>query len=425
MSKLKELIEQLCPDGVEYKTFGECGEFYGGLTGKTKKDFGEGSPFLTYMGIFAHTAARFDCVDYVRLKDGEKQNAVHRGDVLITVSSETPDECGMTCVVTKEPEETTYLNSFCTGWRPYDVDFADPDYLKYALRSHGVRQQIVRTANGVTRFNVSKPLLAKVSFPVPPIEVQHEIVRILDSMQELDDALSEELWLRKKQVRSYRERQFDRCFGDPFENNFGWPVKTLEQVLEPGRHVSYGIVKTGDDIEGGVPVFRPVDIADGKRPDLGSLKRTSSEISEQYKRTKLDGDEILITVRALIGELYLVTEEFAGCNVGRGIVPIKADDRIINRRFLYHLMKTNAVQDWFESHTKGVAQTGLNMGELKNIPIIVPPLEKQHAFLELLPDVNEYEDDEYIILLEQEIQARRKQFEHYRDKLLDFPEKVA
>ena len=206
MSRLEELIKNLCPDGVEYKTLGELGEFYGGLSGKTKEDFKDGNAkFITYMNVYTNPALKINVTDTVKGAPGEKQNCVQYGDVLFTGSSETPDECGMSSVLTEKTEEMIYLNSFCFGYRFENLNKFNPGFLKHVFRSHELRKQIGRTASGVTRFNVSKEKMRKVKIPVPPLEVQDEIVRILDNFTNLTAELTAELDSRKKQYEYYRD----------------------------------------------------------------------------------------------------------------------------------------------------------------------------------------------------------------------------
>ena len=178
MSELKRLMDTLCPDGVEYKKLGEIGTFYGGLSGKAKEDFKEGNvKYITYMNVYSNLAVDMDIKDFVKVSEGEKQNAVQKGDVFFTGSSETPDECGISSVLLEEPQELIYLNSFCFGFRFYDKDLILPGFAKYLFRSEQMRKQIIRTASGVTRFNVSKKKMENVRIPVPPLAVQSEIVR--------------------------------------------------------------------------------------------------------------------------------------------------------------------------------------------------------------------------------------------------------
>jgi type I restriction enzyme S subunit len=147
--------------------------------------------------------------------------------------------------------------------------------------------------------------------------------------------------------------------------------------------ISYGIVKTGDDVPGGIPVFRPVDIV-GKNPTIADLKRTTAEISAQYKRTLLKGRELLITVRANIGDTCIIGDEFAGCNVGRGIVPIRLNEDIMSLEFLKGQMDVESMSQHIKSLAKGVTLIQLNMEDLRMIKFIVPPVDLQNKYVSLL-----------------------------------------
>ena len=81
---------------VEWKKIEDLGSYFGGLTGKTKKDFEDGNAkFITYMNVFANPSLDESTVGLVHINEGEKQNRVQKGDILFTGSSETPDEAGM------------------------------------------------------------------------------------------------------------------------------------------------------------------------------------------------------------------------------------------------------------------------------------------------------------------------------------------
>lgn len=171
-------------------------------------------------------------------------------------------------------------------------------------------------------------------------------------------------------------------FGDCIRNDKEWNVRLLQDVLAEGCRVTYGIVKTEDDIPGGVPVFRPVDISQGHVPTRSELKRTSKEISDQYKRTILNGDELLITIRGSVGETFQISKEFEGCNVARNIVPLRANTEILLQGFLKAVIDSVAFQEKIASITKGVALKGININEFKVCPIILPPIEMQQQWVE-------------------------------------------
>ena len=138
--------------------FGSLGNSYGGLTGKTKNDFGEGKPFINYMNVFSNAAVNPSQFDRVRIGNNENQNEIKLGDILFTGSSETPEEVGMASVVLDDLSGY-YLNSFCFGFRLNDFETLRPEYAKHLMRSAFVRQFMTRRAQGSTRFNISKSVI--------------------------------------------------------------------------------------------------------------------------------------------------------------------------------------------------------------------------------------------------------------------------
>lgn len=198
-------------EGVRRIPMGDAGIFFGGLTGKSKADFSNGNArFVSYVNVFRNIAVNLQADDFVRVELGERQRVLQRGDVLFTGSSETPHEVGMSSVITTDTNEPTYLNSFSIGYRLNEPELLNPDFAKHLFRSTGMRQQIFRTASGVTRFNVSKARLAKVEFPIPSKDEQTRIARVLDNFEllvnDLSFGLPAELAARRKQYEYYRDR---------------------------------------------------------------------------------------------------------------------------------------------------------------------------------------------------------------------------
>ena len=145
----------------------------------------------------------------VQVADKEKQLALQYGDVLFTGSSENSEEVGMTAVVTSEFSERVYLNSFSICFR-WSEELFDPGYAKHMFNSPEIRREIQRCASGVTRFNLSKKRMEKISVPVPPLEVQHEIMRVLDDfdalVNDISSGLPAEIAARRAQYDYYRDR---------------------------------------------------------------------------------------------------------------------------------------------------------------------------------------------------------------------------
>ncbi|UOS31966.1 restriction endonuclease subunit S [Helicobacter pylori] len=209
--RLKSLLQTLAPKGVEFRKLGDIGEFYSGLVGKSKKSFSQGNKFyVPYVNVFNNPQLDLNALESVQIGDKEKQNTIQLGDVLFTGSSENLEDCAMSCVVTQKIEKDIYLNSFCFGFRFFDENLFNPSFLKHFLRDYNFRKNISKVANGVTRFNVSKQLLSQITIPIPPLEIQQEIVKILDQFLALTTDLlagiPAEIKARKKQYEYYREK---------------------------------------------------------------------------------------------------------------------------------------------------------------------------------------------------------------------------
>ena len=253
------------------------------------------------------------------------------------------------------------------------------EYLPFFIASDYFMDEAIRISVGSLSPTVNWKELKELEFTIPTLEVQEKLAKTLISANNLKEKYEELLAITDDLVKS----QFIELFGDPIKNEFNWPQQRLQDLVSADCSISYGIVKTGDDVPGGIPVFRPVDIV-GKKPTIADLKRTTAEISAQYKRTLLKGRELLITVRANIGDTCIIGDEFAGCNVGRGIVPIRLNEDIMSLEFLKGQMDFESMSQHIKSLAKGVTLIQLNMEDLRMIKFIVPPVDLQNKYVSLL-----------------------------------------
>ncbi|MEO3479888.1 restriction endonuclease subunit S [Phaeobacter sp. CAU 1743] len=194
------------PDWEERK-LGSFGELYGGLSGKSAEDFGEGVPFITYRQVFE--SARIDVSKFALVKIGpkEKQNRVVFGDVLMTTSSETPSEVGFASVMLDEVEDL-YLNSFCFGYRPYDLKALLPEFSKYLFRSPLYRREVIKLAQGSTRFNISRTGFLKIKLLFPHPEEQEKIAGALSALDAKIDAVTDQISLMEAFKKGLLQKTF-------------------------------------------------------------------------------------------------------------------------------------------------------------------------------------------------------------------------
>ena len=183
IEKLESLIKGLNDSlyaqygGKVLTSFAELGTSYSGLSGKSAQDFGSGKPFITYLNVYSNNVINENEFQYVAIKDDEKQNVAEYGDVLFTLSSETPREVGIGSVYLGK--EKVYLNSFCFGIHITNAEIAFPPYLSYYVSSTPFRKFVYPYAQGSTRFNLCKADFEKASIKLPTLENQKRIYSIL------------------------------------------------------------------------------------------------------------------------------------------------------------------------------------------------------------------------------------------------------
>ena len=159
-------------------SFNEFGQSYSGLSGKSADDFGEGYPYITYMNVYQNQIIDSTDIGLVKINETEQQSVVRYGDILLTLSSETPEEVGMGAVYLGETYPL-YLNSFCFGIHITDEAKIYPPFLAYYVSSQSFRKAVYPLAQGSTRFNLQKSDFMKKKFSFPVIEKQRIIYSFL------------------------------------------------------------------------------------------------------------------------------------------------------------------------------------------------------------------------------------------------------
>lgn len=158
------------------------GRTYGGLTGKSKVDFGHGAArYVTFMNVMSNVTMNLDFTEAVNVALTESQNRVQPGDWLFNGSSEIPEEVAL-CSWVKDCGSDVYLNSFCFGFRPNDPSTISGLFMAYFFRARPGRLAVSSLAQGATRYNISKSALLQTPLVLPDAAEQHAIAGILSDM---------------------------------------------------------------------------------------------------------------------------------------------------------------------------------------------------------------------------------------------------
>ncbi|RRA93907.1 restriction endonuclease subunit S [Paenimyroides viscosum] len=395
MNKLDELLQGV---DVEWKSLGEISEIYGGLKGKNKSDFTDGNAkYVTYKNIYNNIEVDFDTLEMVKVSQDENQYEVKYGDVLFTGSSENASEAGISSAITFKSDAKVYLNSFSFGLRFNSEIKLLPEFTKYLFRSKSIRDEIIKTASGVTRYNVSKKRFIKIQIPIPPIEIQQEIVRVLDELTTLTNQLTTELETerqnRKKQFEFFREQLFRFEEG---ENNYvalGELAENLDSKRKP--------ITSSQRKPGKIPYYGASGIVD---------------YVEDYI---FDGDYLLVSEDGanLLARSTPIAFSISGKNWVNNHAHILKFETKYERLFVEYYL--NSID--LAPYITGAAQPKLNKKNLNSIKIPNPALEEKERIVKLLDqfDATHTAIEEGIT---KEIKLRTQQYEYYREKLLSFPQ---
>ncbi len=191
----------------ELVSFSEIGYAYSGLSGKKGEDFGEGSPYITYLNVYQNDVIDETQVGYVRIDDSESQHLLSKGDLLFTLSSETPEEVGIGSVYLGESDRY-YLNSFCFGVSITKTDKIYPPYLAFLVSSQQFRKFVYPLAQGSTRFNLQKNDFLKKEFVLPSLSEQKELS---DNLNKLTERLRVEIRLNVLYIKQ-KEHLLSKLF---------------------------------------------------------------------------------------------------------------------------------------------------------------------------------------------------------------------
>lgn len=347
LGEIADVIMGQSPEGCHYNTRGV------------------GLPLITGAGQFG------DRFPEVIQSSAEGAKVSVEGDILIGVRA--------TIGQLNWADRKYYLGRGVAAIRP-DLKLVHPNYLWHVLRSQ--RPVLEGRATGSTFKQVKRSDLEGLAVPLLSLEEQKRIAAILDGAE----ALREKRRQATIVAESLIQAAFLDLFGDAVENPHRFAVRPLITLVDPDRPISYGILKPGEDVEGGVPYVRVVDMQNGGIL-LSGLRRTAHEISEMYRRSLLDANDLLLSIRGHVGRVAVVPAALAAANITQDTarLAITGANHLFVREFLRH----PSIQRWMQRHTKGVAVKGINLGDIKQIPVPVPPVDTQRRFASIVKRVDD------------------------------------
>ena len=390
MSKLEELIRALCPNGVEYKKLGEIATVLRGASPRPIKKYitkdSDGVNWIKIGDVPVGSKYITQSEEKITKEGAEKSRYVRKGDFILSNSMSFG-----------RPYILAIDGCIHDGWLSIS-NFKDvflSDYLYYLLSSSAIQQEMKKRASfGGAVQNLNADIVKALVLPVPPIEVQSEIVRMLDSytesVVELQRQLTAELTARKAQYSHYRDKLLSYTSTAQMEK-LG---DTCE--MKAGKAIASGLISDERTEETPIKCY-------GGNGVRGYVKNANENGS--YPIIGRQG--------ALCGNVKYAEGQFYATEHA---VVVKPKEKY-NPRFLYHLL-TNMNLNQYKS---AGAQPGLAVKNIAELVAPVPPLDVQNRIVNVLDNFEKI-CSALNIGLPAEIEARQKQYEYYRDKLLTFAE---
>ncbi len=402
MLELMDMISELCPNGVEYKTLGEIAtDIYRGSGIKRDEVTEEGTPCVRYGEIYTTYGIWFDnCVSHTSVDCVSSPKFFEHGDILFAITGESVKDIAKSCAYVG--------NEKCMAGGDIVVlkHKQNPKYLAYALSTTDARMQKSKGKVKSKVVHSSLPAIKSIRIPVPPLEVQCEIVRILDDFTDLTAGLQLELQSElQARVRQYEYYEYKVLFDNDNTKMKLQDLCTVNQGLQ--IPISKRLIEKGDNC------YRYITVQ--------FLKNKEDEqyyIENPDPNVICNKDDILVTRTGSTGVIITGVE---GCfhNNFFKVTP----NELVDKKYMLYLLRSNYMYSKMLAAASGGTVPDLPHKKFYALEVPVPTIDEQKRIVDILEKLNDLSNDIYADL-PAEIEARQKQYEYYRDRLLTFKEAV-
>ena len=423
MTKLEELINELCPDGVEYFTLEDITKAVN--IGINPRKFFKLNPcdatgfYVTVRELNGLQGViqteKTDTINDEAISIIQNRANIEIGDILFSNTGTV----GKMALVIDTPRNWG-VNEGIYVIKPNNK-IVDSRYLYYYLASNLAYKQYSKKFTGSTLKHVTQKALMELQIPLPPLSIQSEIVHILDSFTLLTAELTTELTARQKQYAFYRDYLLNFSDEDVTKKIPDIDCSNIKYVkLGDIAKFTYGYTDKAKDY-GDTRLIRITDILDNGYLNPNDAKYINlNEESKKYLLSK--GDLLLARTGATYGKtLYVPNDEKAV--YASFLIKIELDNTKILNRYYWHFSKSNLYWKQANKLVSTAGQPQFNTNAVSRVVIPVPPLSVQENIVKILDRFDKLNND-MSDGLPAEIEARKKQYEYYRDTLLSFDDKA-
>jgi len=342
---------------------------------------------------------------------------IRADDILISRAGSV----GFSVLISSPPSPTVFA-SYLIRYVP--CEHVVPKFIAYFLRTMDYWDQIDIAASGIALANVNAAKLAEVAVPLAPLPEQARIADKLDTILARVDACGGRLDRLPTILKLFRQSVLAAATSGNLTENWrgqfpqsvdsqglvdeihaahkaagghkagnaaaptedvhdlsvamfpkGWGLLTLRDVVLPDRPITYGILKPGPELEMGVPYVRVADFP-GNKLNLATIRKTSPQMDEEFKRSRLRPGDLLLSIRGTVGRLVVIPDELAGANITQDSARLSVQSKVSHEYVLWYL-RSSMAQDRMKGSTKGVAVRGINIGDVRALQLPFPSRAEQ------------------------------------------------
>ncbi|RVZ36221.1 restriction endonuclease subunit S [Helicobacter pylori] len=409
MNHIEQLLQTLAPKGVEFKTLEEVFEIKNGYTpSKNNPEFWKNGtiPWFRMEDIRENGRILKDSIQHITPKALKGKKLFPKNSIIISTTA-TIGEHALLIVDSLANQRFTFLSKKANCDLALDMKF-------FFYQCFLLGEWCKKNTNVSGFASVDMTAFKKYKFPIPPLEIQQEIVKILDAFTELNTELNTELKARKKQYEYYQNMLLD--FNDINQNHkdakiktYPKRLKTLLQTLAP-KGVEFRKLGEVCEIIRGKRVTKKEILDKGKYPVVSGGIGFMGYLNE-YNREE---NTITIAQYGTAGFVNWQNQKFWANDVCFSVIP---KETLINR-YLYYVL-TNMQNYLYSISNRSAIPYSISSNNIMQITIPIPPLEIQQEIVKILDQFSLLTTD-LLAGIPAEIKARKKQYEYYREKLLAF-----
>ena len=291
------------------------------------------------------------------------------GDLLLTEGGD-PDKLGRGAIWNGEISSCIHQNHIFRARKA--SQHVDMEYLAHLVSSPYGKRYFLRQSKqttGIASINMGQ--LKRFPVPLPPLEVQRRIAAILDKASSI---------VASQQRRTAILWQLEASLFSQMATDSASYLKDcmLKDLAADGDKINYGVVQPGNQFDGGVPLIRVGDLVSGG-VDRSAIKCIDPAIETTYTRSRIVGNEILLSCVGSIGVVALVKPRDIGSNIARAVARVPVSQSV-NRKWLAACLRSTTVQRYFINELRTVSQPTLNIKQIEETIIRLPPIELQNSF---------------------------------------------